>query len=128
MDDAQLVGGLQPHGGLAHPLDRLGGLDRVALLQQIAERRTVEVLHREEDRVALVTDVVDLRDVRVGDRGDGARLPQEQPAGLLVGGHVGAQRLDGDTPVQSRVPALVDHTHAPRPHDGADRIRADAAR
>ncbi len=53
-------------------------------VHDLAQVGAVHVLHGEERRVALVADVVDLRDVRVGEGRHQARLVEEHAAQLRV--------------------------------------------
>ena len=54
-------------------------------------------------------------DVRVIQRGGGARLAQEARADDLVGGQRGRQRLDGHQPLELEVPREEYDPHAPAP-------------
>ena len=76
------------------------------------EAAALDVLEREVGQAVVLADLVDLDDVRVLDRGDGPGLglePDEVP-GLRTG--PGPDHLQGDEPVEPRLPRLVDDPHA----------------
>ena len=80
--DPGLVRLLQPARHLGRDLDRAERV-QLALLDQGPHRAALDQLHRDEEAVLALVDVVDLRDRRVVDGARGAGLPQE--AGLAVG-------------------------------------------
>ncbi len=58
------------------------------------QRLALEVLHDQEVDAVLRADVVENADVRVGERGNGARFLLEPAAALRVAGHAGRQHLE----------------------------------
>ena len=61
-----------------------------------AERLSVDQLHRQEMDAVDVLDRVDGDDVRMGERGDGARFLGEALAALVIERHQRRQHLQGD--------------------------------
>jgi hypothetical protein len=60
---------------------------------------------------ALLAHVVNGEDVRVRERGDGARFGFEPRAALGIGGDVGGQRLDRDLAAEPRVACAIHVAH-----------------
>ena len=109
MDDARGVRGRHTVGDLhgqfeqfARPLDR-------------RQRAAVEELHDQVVR----PDVVELADVRVIERRNGARFALEAVA------EFGGRLLDGDEPVQPRVTRFVHRAHSASPERFEDVVRAE---
>ena len=82
----------------------------------IAERPSVDVLHRDEQVPVVGADVVDRNDVRVIQRGGGAGFLLEAGAALGIGGEL-AEHLDHDLAAEPAIVRCVDLAHA----SGADR-------
>ncbi len=95
------------HGVLQRQLARLVLLSRGASggVHDLAQVGAVDVLHREERRVALVADVVDLGDVRVGERRHQARLVEEHAPQLRIEGVLRQDPLDDDQLLEPFEPA-----------------------
>jgi hypothetical protein len=75
------------------------------------ERRARDVLHHQEQVVRLLAAVVvELDDVRVLERGDGARLESEALLHVLVGGR-SSEHLDRDLPADLRIDREVHLPH-----------------
>ena len=85
--------------------------------EQRAQRIAVHPLHREVGKALLASDVVNGEDVRVVQRGRGARFLLEAPEAVSIGRDVGAQDLDRDRAVQPRIARLGHLAHSA----GADR-------
>ncbi len=114
MNEAGAVGRGEALAGLA--IDR-DDRDPVAdvLADPGAERRTGDVLHRQEHAVLPDGDVVHGDDVGMREAGDRSRLAEQPGAGL--GRAIAARRvqqLDGDTAVELGVVTQVDLAHAAR--------------
>src|SRR5262249_16396290 len=78
-----------------------------------AEWRAVDVLHDE----IVGSDIVEMADVRMVQRGDRARLALGAIAEPSDGG------LDGDRAAQARIDGFVDFTHPPRTERHHDFVR-----
>ena len=78
------------------------------------------MLHDDEVDAVLFLDGVDRHDVRVTERGCGARFAKEIVA--ACGGVGPRQHLDRDRPVQMRITGAVDRAHAALADDGFDRV------
>ena len=123
MDDARAMGLVERR----RDLDRVpkGFLHREAGPREaLDERLSVEILHDEEVGAVVAPDVVQCADVRMIQRGHGARLALEALAGLRVVGDVGGQNFDSNIAVEPRVARFVDLAHPAGPESRANRIRS----
>src|SRR2546422_3993874 len=123
----------QSPGGLEDVAGRLVRGDHPLLLDDRLERPAANELHREEGYGPLLPDRVDLRDVRVIQRGGGLRLALEARDELGVGGENGKKCLERHLALQRLVQGEVDDTHPPGPDPlfdavGAEALRADVRR
>ena len=82
--------------------------------QAIGQRLALEKLQDEVVEIAVAADVVDRADVRIVERGDGARFLLEALPRLRVSGERAGQHLDGDRAVEPRVTGAIDLAHAAR--------------
>jgi hypothetical protein len=89
---------------------------RFVLSNRTAERFPLEIL---EDEV-VGSDVVDLANVWMVDRGDGARFALK-PAHI-----VGDQPLDRDRAIQASIVRLIDLSHPSRADQRLDGVRAES--
>jgi hypothetical protein len=103
-------------------LDKLGHVERPAR-QPLLERLAVEQLHREKRRVGAY--VVDGTDVRVVERGRGARFPLESLPRLRSGRRPLTQRFDRDEPIQAAVVSAVHVAHPAGAEQVKDFIRPE---
>ena len=124
MDDALPVRFVQRIRDLDGPRERLVERHR-PFRQPRGERLAVDQLHDEEVDPLVVADVVDRADVRMIERGDGARLAFEAGAALRVGGEGRRQDLHGDIPSEPRVLRAVDLAHPASADGRIDPIRAE---
>ena len=85
--------------------------DRVALLQEILERRPAQQLHDDEEAVAVFADVEDRDDVRMRQAGGRLRLPVEPRPDVGIVFEIGRQDLEGDVPAHRFVTRAVDDAH-----------------
>ena len=117
-------------------VQRIGDLDgdaqrerqrQRAVLQPPREGHAVDVLHHQEDRRAVLTDVMERADIRMGDAGDGARFVAEpfDPAARRVH-ELAREQLDGDGPIEPRIARTVDFAHSPGTERCQDLERAEA--
>jgi hypothetical protein len=112
MDDALLMRGLQRFRHLAGDCQRFVERYR-PIRDSLGERWAFDQFHDE----IIWPDIVERADVRVIQRGHGARLPLEALAEL------GVANLDGDPAVEPRVASLVHFAHATRPDWPEDLVR-----
>ena len=80
------------------------------------DRRSCYMLHDEIVR----SDVIELANVGMIERGDRSRLAFEPPLKFLV------RQLDGDRPVQSGIPGFVDLSHPALADEGDDFVGAES--
>ena len=118
MREGQALGDLDRAG------DRLGRRHR-SLRQPRRQRLAVELLHHQEHRAVLLTDVVQRADVGMGERGDRRRFAFEAgpPPGIVA--ELPRQHLDGDAAIEPGVPGGVDLAHATGPQRIHDLVRAE---
>src|SRR5689334_2211711 len=86
----------------------------------VLEINAFHQLHDEVVAAFVAEEVVDLDNVRAGERGGGARLTAEALNVPRVGAVEFLQRLDGDRPAQAMIPAAEDGRHA-----AARQVRAE---
>ncbi len=114
MDDAEVVGGFEGLGNLPRDGQGLRQGDRPARDDR-GQVLTLDQLHDESTRTAWCRpgfEAVDLRDVRVIQRGQGLRFAREARQPLGIEGEVFGEDLDGNVAIELRVPRTIDLTHA----------------
>ena len=97
---------------------------RVALAEQVAGVRSVDIVHRDPDLTVDVAAVVHPNDVRMPQRRSDVGFPVEPLPVFVVGAYIGAQHFERVTPRQTRMVSQVHLAHAPaaqKPHDGVVR-------
>ena len=62
----------------------------------LAQRDAVDKLHRDEVHAIVLADLIDVRDVRMIERGRGLRLLNEAAHAILIGGNFGGKNLQRD--------------------------------
>ena len=89
------------------------------------ERLAVEQLHDQEGDTVLLSDVVERADVGMIDPGNRPSFTLE--AFELGRARVGERldRLDGDEPIEARIPRAVDFPHAPGIEESQHFVRPD---
>ena len=92
-------------------LDHFGGRQRFAGHVR-GKRFAFEQLHHQKRLVVILADVEDRADIRMIERGRGARFALEPFEGFAIRGERGRQEFDGDLPAQARVFGAIDHAHA----------------
>ena len=112
MHDAAAVRVGERPRDLAQHARRVGGRQRAARAESLAERLALHVAHDEEDEAARLADAMDRDDVRMREAGGRARLAQEPLARLGGAREVRRQHLDGDVAVELHVAREVDDAHA----------------
>ena len=123
MDDALLVRGLERLGDLSRDRESLRQRDR-SLGDAIRQRRPVDQLHDQCMGRARVLKTVEVRDVRMVQRGEDLRFAAEahEPIGIRREG-VG-QNLQRDDAIELGVAGAVDLAHPARANGGDDFVGA----
>ena len=124
VDDARLVGLLQPAPDLARDLEGAQEVE-LAALDEGLDGLALDELHRDEEALGPLVHVVDLGDCGMGDRGRRARLLQEAALAVLVARPLGRQHLEGHQPAEAGVAGLVDDAHAALPEQLLDLVVLD---
>jgi len=114
VNESLAVRAVERVGDLDADLEQLGERERPAG-EPVGERFALEMLHDEVVHPVLVPHVEERADVRVVEARDDARLALEALARLGAHRQVPLEDLDGDGPVQARVPRPVDLAHSPGP-------------
>ena len=124
MDDALLVGGRESFGDLRRDVERVsqGGPP----ILESAQVRSLDEFGGEEDDPLLRPDVEHRHDVRIGDRGGGARFALEAGEALGVGRELRGEHLDRDLAAETGIASFVDLAHAPRTQRREDLVGAEA--
>ena len=125
MDDPLLVRGLERFGDLLGDRKRLTDGDRRAR-DPIGERRALDQFHDQGSYAAGVFEAMDLRDMRMIERGEHLRFTTEAGEAIGIVGDAWQQNLDRDLAIQLRVAGSVDFAHPARADPRVDLVRADA--
>ncbi len=112
MDQSLAVGRLQRARDLAGDFKGLSSFES-AFFQAVFERFALEVLHYDVVDIVLVTDVVQHTDVGMIEAGDDFCLTLESRSGLGIDSRMCGQYLDGDDPVEPRIPGAIHLAHSP---------------
>ena len=121
--DRLRVGGGEAMGHVHRGLDRLPQRQG-ALAQPLAQRLAFEQLRDDVGATAVGPHVVDDDHVRVGEGGDGSRLPLESAEAVPIAGDVVGEDLDRHVATEPRVARAVDLTHPPGPDEVEDLVRS----
>nr|WP_317994359.1 hypothetical protein [Vulcanimicrobium alpinum] len=127
MEDAAIVGCRQRRRDLSRIHDGTSGFERTASAQQRRQRSAADELHHDR-RPFVDEDVVDRNDVRVDERGGGARLDEQPFPRRAVQIDPGRERFDGDVALQQRIVGARDGRHPARSEHAADAISGCFAR
>ena len=111
VDDAQVVGLGQPFADLLGDGDRSAGRQRPGLLDQPLEVLPRHILHRDEQLLAVLVELVHPADVLVGDPAGQLDLVPEAVNRLLVEGDIGVENLEGDLLADFLIVGAVDDAH-----------------
>ena len=103
--------GAQSRAQLNHEIELPFEPDRLALLQEILERRPAQQLHDDEETVGVFADVEDRDDVRMRQARGRLRLPVEPRPDVGIVVDIGGQDLEGDVPAHRFVTGAVDDAH-----------------
>src|SRR5262249_51261005 len=113
MDDAGAMGAVERGGHLRRDGERVGEWQRPAR-EARRERLAFEALHDDERGAAIVADVMQRADVRMGELRYRARFAFEPLAELRVGSEARRQNLDGDRALEACVAGAIDLAHPAR--------------
>ena len=119
MDDAGLVRRFQSVRELRGDGEHLVGRHRSPGDARF-QRRTLDQLQHQRPHAAVFLDAVDLRDVRVVERGQQLGLPLEPGQPIGIGGEDVPEQLEGDVAVQPRVAGAIHFAHPARAEDAGD--------
>ena len=111
MHDTVLVGVIHCMGELCCQLGRLAGWHWCAG-EPLLQRPAIHVLQRKIGPAPMLTDLVDLYDVRVLQLGNHFRFRLKTLQQLLAGIVPGQDHFQGNQPVQAFLLRLVDDSHA----------------
>ena len=125
VNDAALVGGIEGIGDLTRDVHRLfhrHGASR----QPIRECVALDELHDQRVRRGRFLEAVDVRDVRVIQRGEHLSLAAEAREAIGIVGHGGEEDLDRHVAIQPPIATAVDFAHPARAEDAHDLVWAEA--
>ncbi len=126
MDDTARVRRSERARDLAHDAQRVGHGEHAAAVESAVEPLAVEQLHDDVcTAVGMVSEVEDLDDAGVRDRGRGARLVEEPRDDLGTTRELGVEHLECRTSAEHRVFCDPDLAHPARTDLVQDSIRAD---
>ena len=91
----------------------------------IGQRLAFEELEDEVVEIAVASDVVDRADVRIVERGDGARFLFEAPARFRVRRERAGQHLHRHGPIEPRITGAIDLAHAACAERRDDLVRTE---
>ncbi len=123
VDQAALVGVLQPQRRLPDVVASLPGGEPAARGEQLAQVGALDVLHSQIVIVAGQGGVVGEHDVGVRELGGRLHLAAEADQQFLLVEAVGADDLEGDEAVHEGVPGLEDLAHAALPEPLHQQVR-----
>jgi hypothetical protein len=83
-----------------------------------------EVLHDEEWPAILVANIEQRADVRMAQRGDGARFALESRATVGTLGQIPREQLDGDRAIEASLASFVDLAHTAHADERQDLVGA----
>ena len=124
VDDPSFVGGLQASSNLHRVTHGLLQGQRT-VFQELRQRLAIHQLQDEKLPVVHLLEAVDGGDVGVVERCQQPRFALETGQAFRVLGIAGREDLDGDLPVQARIPGAVDLAHAPGPEGSDDLVAAE---
>ena len=125
MDDPGLVRGLERQRDLAPDPQHAADRELAGAIDLVIERATVEVLHDDVRRaVRKLADVDRLGDVRVTDRGSGARFVEEPSERFAIARELAVETLDRDAATELDVLGSVDGSHATFADELGDHVPA----
>jgi hypothetical protein len=112
VDEARLVDGFQTGQKLHRDLGRFSQLQRSTLQEDLAQARSVDVLHRDDLAVALLHQVEDPADVGRSDVAGGAHFAAQEFRARGIGEDFGQQELERHLHLELLVESLPHLAHA----------------
>jgi len=115
---------------LCEPIDNLDRIPKHfgqwqrAAPKAFSQALPIQVLHHEEVNTALVPNVVENANGGMTELGHNARLALESLLALGIAGQTLTKDLESYDAIQTDVASFVDHSHAARPNDRHDLVRA----
>ena len=109
--DACSVCLFKPVRHLCSDAEQLDGLDRTRG-EQFPQRRSRNVLHDQIVNIVLASYLVDRHDVRVVQRGSGARLALEPLETGRIREHIWPEDFNGDVTAQLKIASQIHRPHA----------------
>src|SRR5258708_23029116 len=91
----------------------------------LAQGDTLDVLHRNEIQAFALANLVDVRDVRMIERGRGLGLLIEAPHAVLIKSNFGRKNLERNSAMHLGVFCEIHLTHSARPNLRADFIATE---
>jgi hypothetical protein len=125
MDEAAAVCGVKRGRGLLEQINRASRFDRSVLQQDLAEVRSRDVVHDEEQQPLIVARVMNPHDVSVVQRGRRSNLASEALAELLILAQCRVQDLQRVDPVERDVCDAIDQPHSAAADQLVDPITPD---
>ena len=128
MHHAAVVAELQARQQVAHDPDGVGDGETFLLIQQILQRRAVDVFHNDVGEFAGFAVVEDADDVGMRQATGGLSLPLESRERFLGFGVGGIRQVDGfdrHAPFDNRIPAFVDCSHRTAPELALDLVLSE---
>jgi len=122
--DAFLVRGRESGADVARDGQRFVGGEAADAAQQRREVFTVDVLHRDEDVMVDLDDVVKPADVRMRDLAAGAGLTIEPRARVVRRAETLGKELQRDGLAEPEIVGAIDLAHSAAPEHGDDAIAA----
>src|SRR5438132_1339703 len=126
MHDACRMGFAQTLSNLSQIFQQLVQRSFVAV-DLIAQSVAVNVLHGDEMYTFALTDFVDVRDVRMIERGGGGGLLLETAHSISISSNFGRQNLQRDFAMEPQVFRQINFAHATFAEQRADLITIDAS-
>ena len=126
MDDPALVGSLERVGDLPRDRQRVGQRHAASFLDQLGKCRALHQLHDEGRRGSRVLEPVNVRDVRVIERGEDLRFTTESREPVWIAGDRCGQHFQRHVAIELGVARPVDLAHPSGANGAGDLVRADA--
>ena len=125
MDDVLAVSAVQRVRDLPTEAQDVACFQRT-FRQSIVERLTIHELHDDEDPVVVFPDIEECADMRMVERGDGARFDLESVTSVGPPVRLRRKHLHGDDAIEACVARLVDLPHPPGANQRQDFVRAES--
>ena len=113
VDETRGVGGIESRGDVLDESDSPARLEAALAAEQLAQIRTLDVVHREVEVTLVLARSERLHGVRMVERRRQLGLAQEAPAKTLVAGEFAREELQRDAAPGARLLREVDRSHRP---------------